>query len=293
MRAPAEYYIRYRLVRDAAKPLGVIEEDLNRDLVFPPHKDTLQRLRDEMQIPTKFNPRDLLDHVSQAFLRRHRIWSMWHPRRGTKEAVEIFRDRRARALLQTLISSPTPEQGIFEIFLRKAKLPLSDQGLSEFRHYFWNISLLNVQELQNYTSMFLKDPILQDVIDAKSTPEHMLLALSHLGIVPQVMDEVAMLESYRTMCFLDSIATQKGVKPGLSRATAINLGLKGVLEAGKAIRDIRIERGEEVDQFDKYDPQVIDLPIPDLEQLGKGVVPIPAAWLNLEEVRDKEEKAGG
>jgi len=293
MRSPAEYYIRYRLVKEPKRPTEEIEADLKQELVFSPHKDYVAKLRNEMQIQQSFHPENLLDFVSQAFLRKYQIWTMWHSHRGTKEAVNIFRDKRARSLLQTLVASPNSDQTIFEVFIRRAALPLSDYGLAEFKHFFWNVSLLNVQELQAYVSTYLKDPLLYDVIDARTTPEHMLHSLSQIGVAPQVVDEVAMLESYRVLTYLDSIAATKTMKPGLARSTALSLGLKGVIDAGRAIREIKIERGEDVDNIDKYDPKTLDIPIPDLKQLGEGTVPMPVALLNLEEEPDRGQGTGG
>ena len=56
---------------------------------------------------------------------------------------------------------------------------------------------------------------------------------------------------------------------------------------------VKIERGEDVDNVDRYDPKTLDIPIPDLKQLGEGVVPMPVALLNLEEEPDRGQGTGG
>lgn len=293
MRSPAEHYIRYRLVKEANRPLQDIEEDLRRELVYPPHKDYTQRLRDEMQIPKVFEPLKLSNVVTQAFLRRYGIKSMWHPNRGTLEAVDVFSRRRPRSLLQSLIAGPFPDNAILELFIRKGKMPLSDKGLDEFRHYFWNVQLLNAQELASYVSAFLKDPILLAVTSVPDTPDGMLFALDKVGVVPNIVDEEAVYHACQTRFNLDMAGVGLTMKHGLARSTSLSLGIKGIHEAGQAIREIKAEKGEDLDEARRYDPQTRIFPFPDLKQLGDGMVPLPVGLLNIEDEPDKEEGTGG
>ena len=76
-RSPAEFYIRYRILKDPAKTDKDLIKDLMSELVFVPNETYLKDLRVEMTPPPGFKP-EMLGHAqSQFFLTSRGIWSMF------------------------------------------------------------------------------------------------------------------------------------------------------------------------------------------------------------------------
>lgn len=279
--SPAEYYIRYRLVNDRDKSAEAISKELASEMVFPPSKPYLDDLRKEMTPPRSvFQPYNLQHLPSQQFLRRFGIWSMYHPSRGTQEATAVFGHLRARALLHTLIAGPHPDVAILEVMAaRYPELPLSTAGLAEFKHYFWNIRLLTLEELIDYCSIFLKDKTMLTILRAPMSKDGMTYSLAKLGIVSEHVDIRTEYEGFIRDFGLERRGLQM-YAPGLQHTTALKMAFEGFDSSVKELKAWGRETGEMVDEAARYIAKHHDLPNTTLEQLTEANrVPLPVSSL--------------
>jgi len=288
MRSPAEHYIRYCLIRDLAKPTDDIARDLQAELVFGPGKGYFQKLRDEMIVPKVFRPDSLTDKVSSDFLKRWGVWSMWHPHRGTREALSIFSKPRQRSLLQMLVSGPQPDSIIIETFIRKAKAPLSDDGLDEFRHYFWNVALLSAEELGEYVSAFMPTHrTLSQVIKAPGDEMGHLYVGVKLGILPNFMDDAEIVHLYKRIMLADLIELKAEQRAGIDRGSAIASSASTMERLINLEERLKIQRREDLDDLSEYRVAERRFDNPERRVIGQGAVPVPVGLLIAHEA-DKE-----
>lgn len=292
MRSPAEHYIRYRLIKNPGASADDVARELQAELVFGPGKGYFQKLREEMVVPKSFHPDRLTDHVSQSFLKRHGVWTMWHPHRGTREALSVFKSPRQRVLLQTLVSGPQPDPVIIDIFIRKAKVGLSDDGLDEFRHYFWNVRLLSTAELTEYVSAFMPaEHGLRQIIKAPSNVLGNVYAGVRVGILPNFVDDVEMLDMYQRVLAASFTELSVEHRSGLDRETALATNVSSLEKVIALSEGIKLRRRDDLDDLIEYRVAERKFENPDLRSIGQGAIPFPVSLL-MAHPADKEAEGG-
>lgn len=277
-RSPAEFYIRYRILKDPAKSDKDLIKDLMSELVFVPNEAYLKDLRVEMTPPPGFKP-EMLGHAqSQFFLTSRGIWSMFYPGPATREAKRVFDDVRTRSMLQTLICGPNIDEIVRDAFLRKSTLPLSEAGLKEFKHYFWNIDLLSPPELVEYIKSFLKDYRMSDAARMPVSPNAIQSTLHEVGVNPGAIDNSEAVLWYKH-AFLALLPKQELMQVGPGQSIAMRNGFESFAECCRVEKELARESGETMEEARKFSAVTHDTEIIDLLDMGKGKVPLPVALL--------------
>lgn len=291
-RAPAEYYIRYRLITGRTKSIEFLSQTLINELVYPPNQDYLENLRKDMPIPIVFRPDDLSHIPSQTFIRKQRIWSLFHPTRATDEAKAAFGDMHARSLLHSLIAGPHPDGVILDIFNKRMGMPLSEAGLREFKHYFWNIKLVTLEELAEYVRAFMGDRVLLQVLKLPKVPDAMHVSLFRLGVAQAEIDENAAYEMFQRGFKLDFAESLHLREPGLARSTALKMSSEGYRMADERRKQLALDSGEIVTDVSLFEAKTNDLPMGTFSGLKRGEPPLPVGLLPPD-VEDEEEEEDG
>lgn len=151
MAHPAEFFIKYLLVADEGISLDSINSTLELHGISSIEGADLKLIKDELgQRPDEFKPWDKSHKPTNRWLKKRRIFSLFHPDVGTLEMKEkILGSYRAREKVDRLLLGNV---SYIEASHRLAKLGfrLSDSAIAEYCHYFWNTSAMGVSDWAFY-----------------------------------------------------------------------------------------------------------------------------------------------
>lgn len=281
-RCPAEYYIRYRILAEPGVDAVTLGTQLERELVFAPATDYIPRLRDEMQIPKVFRPNDLSHLASQQLLRRYGVWSYFHQSRGTKEALRVFSSARARQRLEAYLCSPNPWETVLDLMRLREDMPMSRAGLEEFRHYFWNMGLLRLEELYAYVKKYLHDHTLLAQIYLPKTEAHSMLSLAKLGVVPDSINEEQALRTFQLLFYQEAL--EASTRPNtMGRTAAMRMASEGFQAASTRLQEVTTGNSDLANEVEQFRAETRARENPTLQQLLDGHAPLPVGLLVAEE----------
>jgi len=287
-RSPAEFYIRYRLIAAPDADPVELAQELEREMVFSPAPDYLPRLRAEMQPLEVFRPYDKTHLPSQQFLVRWGVWSYFHPHTGTRQAMQIFENERARQQMEILLSGPNPDGVIIDVVKARMGLPLGDAGLREFRHYFWNTSLLRLEELSAYVTKYFSDKNLVQAMHLTKNQANSILSLSKMGVQRAKIDDEQTMQTMRQLFELECFESSNR-KSTMGRTTAMRMALDGYLTVTKELSALAAANGNLTDEVERFRADVRAMDNPTLLQLTEGQAPTPVGML----IHEEEVKSGG
>jgi len=146
-RHPAEFWIKFLLSRREHAFDEIIRMCEMADLGTP----TLEYIaaldidiRSELPVP--FKGHDRRHRASSLFLRQQGVYEAWHRDKWLKAALNLLGDTNVRPLLETFLLSPLKPSQIVRKVNQVTDASLDERTLDRFRHYFWNVSLLNSEE---------------------------------------------------------------------------------------------------------------------------------------------------
>jgi hypothetical protein len=169
-RSPSEYYIRYLIStdppteeeRDAPadeeddfdspswSPDEIIRhlESAGLESVSPSY---IRSLRNSMlPFPEGYDPKAGEDKGTRRWLKHHRIYDLWNPNPGVREALLILNDRYLREKMEPLLLSSLTPVHLARRLRKYTSICLTAEGVSAFSHYFWNRKLLTQHQWVEY-----------------------------------------------------------------------------------------------------------------------------------------------
>ena len=152
MAHPAHYYIKYLLLSMDDSSKKAVDAVLRATGLASVPEDTLKGIRAELQTPENFRPWDKADRKSVLWMKKERVFSMFHPDPIVQDVqVKLMGNPRLRTDVENLILGNVPAR---EAALRLAKLkkPVTESVYSEFRHYFWNPEVMGLTDWVEYIS---------------------------------------------------------------------------------------------------------------------------------------------
>lgn len=175
-RSPSEYYVKFILSDPEREelPLEELAVRLRAAGVILPPQDVKYLRKIELDLedrgPDPFFPEDLRHGPSQAFLQQERIWSMWHPDRTVQEALLIFSTPSIREHINALLVSALSPAVIITLLGRQLGISYLEQSITVYQHYFWNTSLLTVEEQERvYADAKSGSVVMQAYLAGKTT----------------------------------------------------------------------------------------------------------------------------
>jgi hypothetical protein len=122
---------------------------------------------------------------ARAWVRFQKIQAMEARSPETQEALELLADPNYRPVIELLLISATPIQGISENLLSLSGRSVSTEVIDVYAHYFWNRNLLTQKQWSNFLEDYPGGKDLLQCYLADST-----VALWKVGINPQLDDKV-------------------------------------------------------------------------------------------------------
>jgi hypothetical protein len=293
-RSPFERYVRARLLRAPDVPADEIARQL-ADEGVPVDEQYLERLLAEMALPARFEPENLGNTESQAFLRRWGVWSMFHPSREAQGAVKAFENVQVRRALQLLITAGADDERILlDMATPSLGVALTLHGLAEFRRYYWDIRMLTRPELAAYSQEQLHDDELAVVARMPPGRATIVRAQVVLGLLHDHLDPRHVLEDHLNGVAAVGAMIPWCVPPGAGQAAAMR-------DVGKALIDTTRQMAAIVSQDDLQDEVVRFIATtrkmdnPSLKDIQDGIkAPIPVGLLlgNPDDDDDGDKKKG-
>jgi hypothetical protein len=155
-RSPSEFFIRFLLSSQPSldenelDPNGVMQtlDGLGLDGLSTSYiREVARKMlpRPDPYLPD--NPHDL---KSREYLREHKIYDMWNPNRGVREAKLILVDHVLREKLEPMLLSSISHSAIARKLRKHTSIALTTEGVSAFGHYFWSRGMLTQPQWLEY-----------------------------------------------------------------------------------------------------------------------------------------------
>lgn len=279
-RSPAEYYLKYLISHPDRYQDEVIAQmcaDKGLDYLGP---DYLDRLKARTIPPCPFHPYDTTHFSSQHFLNKHRIRSLYFKDDATRDALRILEVPKLKEFSEAMILVGAPN----EVIARGTRkvcpaVPISAPGLERFRHFFWNVDLLDFTEIRAllekrgdsvdpcYKKAFKKDSR-RIAAELPFSPLTALMAQLRMGITPvgvnfaELMERVRVISGIRTYQYVleDSSFAAENAKNFISVAQAAT----DLLERAAKPEELLLEK------FNSLRLLTDAAPIPQINELSGG-----------------------
>lgn len=273
MRHPAENWIKYLLSGSRhtnEQVLGILDMLGLGSIPL----EYLTQLEDEVldDRPTPFRPRTKSHTTSQSYLRRQGIYKAWHRDAAMHQALDILSDPVARPLVETFLLSPVPApQAVAKVNDQLSGPQISEKAYDRFRHYFWNINLLNSAEWGEFVQS--RDDAHREwmrlAVNAHG-PEGMQLVLWKMGLgVLDNLDRIKIFTDFRNIAYMKAKEMEfapAGVddsKALLNYARVARSSQEEVNNSSDAARDV-------LDSFNAFRMRRSKLDAPSMKQLTEG-----------------------
>jgi hypothetical protein len=155
-RSPSEYFIRFLISAQAS----ATEDELNANEIIQTleglgldglSQSYIREVAKTMEPrPDPYVPDNPADRPTRDYLRLHKIYDMWFPNKGVREAQLILSDQFLREKLEPLLLSSMPHPTIARKLRRYTSIALTAEGVTAFGHYFWNRKLLTQSQWMDY-----------------------------------------------------------------------------------------------------------------------------------------------
>ena len=224
MRSPAEYYLKY-LASDLKMEMKDIFEEASYLGILTDSSSIgyLEFLRKRLSFPKNYSPLDPTHKPTVNFLKKEKIWGLWHPNMAIKEAGDLYQMPAYRETVCASILAGFSPSAIKDMVLRLHKVDIMEGSLQEFYHYFWNIDLLTRDEIRTLVGKFDSTKFSPSLVAAAASAKNHIwgahLTLYKLGLMPTNLDKVEALRTAYALAYDNMVDTQV-LHQGRSRSEA-------------------------------------------------------------------------
>jgi hypothetical protein len=264
MRHPAEFYVKYLCLRYPTWTEAEVQKQLQNwgFLSFDDHY--LAFLKQDLPTPPPgFDPLNLTHRPSQMYLRRVGVWEMFRSTPEMQEAWDILSRPEQRLIAEQIILSRLDPKVAAQKVNKKNSWFLTAEGLTTFRHYFWNPKLLTFDEwgrfLYGRSAMYERHMAL-----LQGDPR---IALYHLRI-EQAIESKSMIQRAQEISYytLEEVNQKPGTQADKVKAIAILT--KAVVECHEALSTSDMALKDVLKQFERFRMEHPHQAPPDIRALG-------------------------
>lgn len=293
VRSPCEYYIRYLISRQQIElpdPPPPPEPEEGEEPEEPESKfipDEIIRHLDKLQLdglshsyirnlietmepfPEPFFP-DGSDLPSRKYLKSHKIYDIWNPTPGVREAQHILMDSYLREKLEPLLLSPMSHANIARRLRKYTSIALTKDGVDAYAHYFWNRKLLSQGEWLRYLEGRPNRNVYSQSL--MTSPD---MAVQHLPWVVGISGPAQGFNSAEAAARIGQIALKHALeiehKPANFETTnALRNCMVTIEKADQVMRRSDVALRDVLKQFQKFRMKVDDAKVTDIQQLTAG-----------------------
>jgi hypothetical protein len=275
-RSPSEFYIRFLISAQEktgeddlnANEIQQTVESLGLDGLSPSYIREVARSMEPR--PAPYLPDNPHDKATREYLRLHKIYDMWNPNRGVREAQLILMDPFLREKLEPLLLSSLSHSAIARKLRRYTSIALTAEGVTTYSHYFWNRKLLSQSQWMAYLSgMTYRNVYVQSLVTAPD------VANRHLPYVMGISGPGHTFNSAEAAARMGQIAFKHALELEHRPATLDNtMALKNCMttveKADVIMRRSDVALRDVLRQFQKFRMKLDDARIVGVHQLTEG-----------------------
>lgn len=306
-RSPCEYYLKFLLIHPDKYTNDRIKAVIRRQQLDWIGEEYLEDLRATCVPPEPFRPNDPTHTKSQRFLIAEGLRYLFHTDQHMKVAQLILQRPKAKEFAESMLLSGAPTSAIAYALNQKG-LKATAEGVTRYRHYFFNVDLLDSTEMRA-AILLRSDPVAQGVdmhdpesaarasavkkaawsdprkvaSELPSTPMAALIAQIKLGIMPNNLDVARVLESARAVASLRALELATNGEARDADKRAINYMM--VARIATEVLE-QVVKPDEVmrQQLSSILLQTEQQPVPSIKELSAGNHTVDM------EMREKEEE---
>lgn len=148
LRSPAEYYIKGLIVHPDNYSDESIKEMLEERGLDALQTKYITRLRSRLSRPNPFRPSERKHAASYHFIMREGVYDLFIQDEAMKTAFRLLEMPRAKEFIETMLLSHAPAAAIASAIVRDQRMPCSPTAIERYKHYFWNIELLDASQMR-------------------------------------------------------------------------------------------------------------------------------------------------
>lgn len=274
-RSPSEYYIRFLISaqQDAsdenlnANEIQNTLEGLGLDGLSPSYIREVAKTMEPR--PSSYNP-DHPDKATRKYLKTHKIFDMWNPNKGVREAMNILHDIYLREKLEPLLLSSITHASIARKLRRYTSIILTTEGVSCYAHYFWNRKLLTQPQWMEYLKgMSYRNVHVQSLVTTSD------MAPRHLPYVMGLVGPGQAFNSAEAAARIGQIAFKHALElehrpASLDNTMALKNCMTTIEKADTIMRKSDVALRDVLRQFQKFRMKLDEAKIVDVHQLTEG-----------------------
>ena len=254
-RSPCEYYLKYLVVhpdRLTDDDIGKLVRAQQLDFIGPSY---LQQLRAKCKPPNPFYPEKKNHRQTTRFLLKEKLEAIFQPDPDMFRAMRFLDKPRAKELIESMAIAGSTTKWI-HVSLKRAGFDSTEQAVEYYLFYYFNLSLVDSNELQAFMMHRCDSPVTMDpgeqrlnehyaramlrservqAANMAVTPYAGLLSLLRRGIMPSNVQISRIVSATRLTATIKADEALLEGKSGMSRDYAI---------VAKAMSEILQETGE-------------------------------------------------
>jgi hypothetical protein len=248
VRHPAEFFIKYLCIRYPQWTDAQIQKKIADwgflsvdDHYLPFMKQSLPDL------PPDFDPSNVMHRPSQMYLRTEGVYDMFRNTPVMQEAWDILSRPDQRLIAEQIIISRLDLKIAAQRVNKKHGWFLTAEGLSTFRHYFWNPKLLTFDEWGRF--LYGRSALYERHMALLQGDQR--IALYHLRL-EQAMESKVMIQRAQEIAYytLEEVNQKPGTQADKVKAIAILT--KAVVECHEALSTSDMALKDVLKQFERF-----------------------------------------
>jgi hypothetical protein len=245
---PAEFYMKYLLIQDPQVLDAQLLKKISDWGILSPDEKYLGFLRQRIPAPPPgFDPLNFSDRPSMRYLREQGVYEIFHSTPGMNEAWDLMADPEKRLIVEQAILSRLDLKMLAQKLNKKNGWFLTEDGISTFRHYFWNLKLLTFDEWgRNLWSRTALYETYMGLLRADSKLSFSLLRIEQ-SIESKNMIRRAQEIAYYT---LEEVNLKPGTPP--DKVKAISVLNKSIVECHEALSTSDMALKDVLKQFERW-----------------------------------------
>lgn len=248
MRHPAEFFIRYLLVKDPIGPDAEVLRVLDQWSFLSPEPNYLGFLRQELPPrPAGFDPLNRLHRPSMAYLRDQQVYDLFYPTPAVEEAWSILSDPTMRMTVEQILLARLDLRTAVQKVNRKNNWFLTVPGLEMYRHYFWNVKLLTFDEWGRF--LYGRSALYERYLGLlQASPQ---LAFFHLRL-DQTLESKQMIRRAQEIAYFTLEEVNQKPGSGPDKVKAIAMLTKSLVDCHEAQSTSDMALKEVLKQFERF-----------------------------------------
>lgn len=263
---PAAFFLRYLIVADPEVTDASLQKRLEDWGFLTADPSYFPQLRTEvMARPDGFDIANRAHRPSVRFLRNLQIYEMAHPDEAMQDALHILEDPDKRMAVEQILLARLDLKITAQKVNTKRNWHLTEDILSLYRHYFWNVPSMTFDEWGRY--MYNRTALYEQYMSLLLASPR--LAFYHLRL-DQTIESKRMIQRAQEIAYfaLEEIAQKPGVP--VDKVKSISLLGRLIIDAHAALSTSDMALKDVLKQFEHWRMEHPQIMPPSIKDIAPG-----------------------